>query len=216
LDNANKKLEQQTLAYQSLGSAITGSIQGLSSFAMAISSILTLKDTLSDENLSGFEKALRIVTTFGMVIPGVITGITAMGNAWKYATSKDVTIGLTAQIAKLFGVQVATVAATGATEGNTVATKINTKETWRNVASKMAQHWWILAIAAGVAVLATALTVASNMYNKDAIAAEKAAEAAKNASEEFGKAQEAYNKFKSTFEEYNSGVAALASLTEGT
>jgi hypothetical protein len=184
-EKAKKKIEQQGLAYKTLGSAITGTVQGLSSFALALTSLSSLFDTLKDENLSGFEKALRIVTTFGMVLPAVTSGVTAFGNAWKFATSKDITEGLTAQIAKLFGVEAATVKVTSATGANTVATEVDTKATWSNIKTKMIQHWWLLAIAAGVAVLATALTVASNMYNKDSIAAEKAAEAAKTASEEF-------------------------------
>lgn len=215
-DKAKDKITKQGLAYKTLGSAITGTVQGFSSFALAISSLTSLFDTLKDENLSGFEKALRIVTTFGMVLPAVTSGVTDFGNAWKFAKSKDITEGLTAQVAKLFGVKVETIAVTNATNANTTATEVNTKATWGNVKAKIAQQWWLLAIAAGVAVLATALTVASNMYNKDAIAAEKAAEAAKNASEEFQKAQETYNQFKNQLDDYTNGVKGLHDLTEGT
>lgn len=215
-EKAKDKITKQGLAYKTLGSAITGTVQGFSSFALAISSLSSLFDTLKDENLSGFEKALRIVTTFGMVLPAVTSGVTAFGNAWKFAKSKDITEGLTAQVAKLFGVKVETIAVTNATNANTTATEVNTKATWGNVKAKIAQQWWLLAIAAGVAVLATALTVASNMYNKDAIAAEKAAEAAKNASEEFQKAQETYNQFKAQLDDYTNGVKGLHDLTEGT
>jgi hypothetical protein len=184
-EKAGKKIEAQSLAYKTLGSAITGTVQGLSSFALALTSLSSLFDTLKDENLSGFEKALRIATTFGMVIPALTSGVTAFGNAWKYATSKDITEGLTAQIAKLFGVKLSVEANTVAINEETGAKELNTKATWKGVAANLAYLAPLGLIVLGIAAIATALTIASDMYNKDAIAAEKAAEAAKTASEEF-------------------------------
>ena len=215
-EKAKDKITQQGLAYKTLGSAITGTVQGFSSFALAISSLTSLFDTLKDENLSSFEKTLRIVTTFGMVLPAVTSGVTAFGNAWKFAKSKDITEGLTAQIAKLFGVKLSVEANTVAINEETGAKTLNTKATWKGVAANLAYLAPLGLIVAGIAAIAVALTVASDLYNADAIAAEKAAEAAKNASEEFQKAQEAYNQFKNQLDDYTNGVKGLHDLTEGT
>ena len=216
VDKAKKKIEQQGLAYKTLGSAITGTVQGLSSFAMAISSLISLQDTLSDESLSGFEKALRITTTFGMVVPSLTMGLTSMGKAWRFATSKDIAEGLTAQIAKLFGVKLSVEAGTVAINKDTGAKTLNTKATWKAVAANLAYLAPLGLIVLGIAAITAALTIASNMYNADAIAAEKAAEAAKNASEEFSKAQSAYDDFKSTMDDYTNGINGLKELTKGT
>jgi uncharacterized membrane protein len=167
------------LAYKTLGSAITGTVQGFSSFAMAISSIMSLKDTLSDENLSGAEKTLRIVTSIGMILPMLISGMTAFGNAWKFAISKDITEGLTAQIAKLFGVKLSVEANTVVINKETGAKELNTKATWKGVAANLAYLAPLGLIVLGIAAIAAALTIADKMYNADAIAAEKAAEASK-------------------------------------
>lgn len=216
LEELNARLGQQSLAYQTLGSAITGTVQGLSSLAMAASSIMSLQDTLSDESLSGFEKALRITTTFGMVVPSLTMGLTSMGKAWRFATSKDIAEGLTAQIAKLFNVELSVEAGTVAINKDTGAKTLNTKATWKAVAANLAYLAPLGLIVLGITAITAALTIASNMYNADAIAAEKAAEAAKNASEEFSKAQSAYDDFKSTMDDYTNGINGLKELTKGT
>jgi hypothetical protein len=81
------KLESNTLKYQSFGTAITGTLQGLSSFAMGLNSIKSAFDTLKDPDMGTFEKFTSLLMSLGMGIPMLISSFSALGGAIQFVTS---------------------------------------------------------------------------------------------------------------------------------
>lgn len=238
-EEAAKKIRETGLAYKSLGSAVVGTVQGLSSFAMAASSIMSLTDTLKNDELSGLEKSLQIMTSLGFIIPGLATGWTALGNAIAFTTARTEE-GFVAHMANLFGLSqeekqlhevivsktgqviatdaatVATMKETAAIDGNTVVTHLNTKAVWSNIGAKILAHKWILLVTGALAILATGLTIATKLYNEEKTATEEAAEASKNAAEIFENTQNSYNTFKDNLQGYSKEIEGLKGLTETT
>ena len=238
-DEAKNKINNLGLTYKSLGSFITGSLQGLSSFAMGLSSLSSLKDTLNNEDLSTYEKILQVMMSLGMAIPMLTTGLKALANGYRFVTSASAE-GLTASIARLAGIKLETVATqvvvtskTGevmargkvtdaavkeaiAKGGTTTATEIDTAATWANVAAKMAQYWYIGVIIAALAVLAGILVAVANAYNADANAAAAAAEKAEESKKAYEETKQAAEDLKNTISDYSDGVAELEKLKKGT
>lgn len=236
---AANKITSASLAYKSWGAAIGGSLQGLSSFAMGLTSIKSAFDTLKDPDLGTFEKFTSILMSLGMGIPSIISSFSAFGNVIKFVTSSTQE-GAVAQLALLTATEAevaqtgyAVVAKTGETiarnltkeaaeaeaaakGGTVVATNIDTAATLKNIAVKLMQHWYILAIVAALAVLAAALYAGVKAYNADAEAAKKAAEASEGLAEKAEEAAQNLEKISSAFENYDNLVDALNQCTKGT
>ena len=68
LENTRKKLSEAQAAVVNYGQSLTTILNGLSSFGMAISSISSLKDTLTDEDLSPLERFGQLATSLSMTL----------------------------------------------------------------------------------------------------------------------------------------------------
>lgn len=71
-------------------------------------------------------------------------------------------------------------------------------------------------VAAGIAVAAASITIASNVYNKDAKAAEEASKSAAKAAEIYQNTRAKYEELKSTVSGYQDQVKAISEMTKGT
>lgn len=81
LKNAKKGTEQQLSAdeksfYKTQN--IQGFIGGVSSLAMTLGSVNSILDTIYNKDISGPEKALQIVTQLGIMLPMIISGLSAL------------------------------------------------------------------------------------------------------------------------------------------
>lgn len=71
-------------------------------------------------------------------------------------------------------------------------------------------------VAAGIAVAAASITIASNVYNKDAKAAEEASKSAAKAAEMYQNTRAKYEELKSTVSGYQDQIKAISEMTKGT
>ena len=233
------KLASNTLKYQSFGTAITGTLQGLSSFAMGLNSIKSAFDTLKDPDIGTFEKFTSLLMSLGMGIPMLISSFSALGGALQFVVSTQEK-GLVVQLASLVNAKkevaqtgYTVVAKTGeviarkltkeaaeaeakAKGGNVVATNFDTAATLKNTAVKIASNPVLIAITVAVAALTAALYFAVKAYNADAEAAKKAAETAEKVAEAHEAAKQELEDLRSTFNTYDEAVKALEECTKGT
>ena len=233
------KIKMTSLAYQSLGSAFTGSLRAMASFAMGLNSLKSIQDTLNNTELTSFEKTTQVMMSLGMAIPALITGLKGVGNAFHFVFSAQKK-GLTGQIAYLLGAkqEIATdkllvigkngeVLARGKagdaavvealkTEGATTVTKLDTAATWANIAAKMAKYWWIGLIIAALAALALIIYNVVDAYNDEANAAKRATERAKELKEAYEETKEAADNLKSSIDKYKDAKNAMAGLHKDT
>ena len=228
-----------SLAYQSIGSAMTGALGAMSSFAMGLNSLNSIYNTLNNNDLSTFEKTTSIMMSLSMGLPALIGGFSKLGNVLKFVTSAQKQ-GLTAQLASLMGLQKETMAtatfavvkngevisrhataeAAGAeaagVAGATVVTEIDTAATWANIAAKMVQNWYILLIVAALAALAAAIYVAVSAYNEEAAAAEQARGAIEECNEAQQDLQKNVEQLDNAWKSYDTAVEKLKKCTKGT
>lgn len=109
LENAKNKtaeagavIQNTGLKYKSLGSAITGTFSAMTSMSMAMSSLSSLKDTISNEDLSAWDKFSQILMSLGMAVPALTMTMSSLGNIYKFVTSAT-TEGMMAQIGYALG-----------------------------------------------------------------------------------------------------------------
>lgn len=233
---AARKIKEKTLAYQSFGSAITGTLQGISSFGMALNSLKSLKDTISNDDLSTFEKTTQIMMSLGMTIPMLTTGIKSLGNAWAWLTAteekgfavqvaqkvlnrEDLTItsfvvkAKTGEVIARRETAEAAAAEAAGVAGATVVEEIHAKSVWETVAAllaKMAAMLPYVAIAAAVGVAIYAIVKA---YNAEAEALETANKALEESTNAYNNATNAANKFKDAVKDYQDGIKSLEDFT---
>jgi hypothetical protein len=228
-----------SLAYQSLGSAFTGSLRAMTSFAMGLNSLKSIQDTLNNTELTSFEKTTQVMMSLGMAIPALISGLKGVGNAFHFVFSAQKK-GLTGQIAYLLGAKqeintskVLVVSKTGEvlargaagdaavqealkTEGATMVTKLDTAATWANIAAKMAKYWYIGLIIAAIGILIGVVYSLIKAYNKEADAAKKAAEKAENLRKAYDATKQAAEDLQSTIDKYKNAKDSMSGLKEGT
>jgi hypothetical protein len=88
-DNANTAYQQSVVelknsiagfhgALDSFGTNVTKTMQGISSLAMAASSLKSAFDTLKNPDLSFGEKLLQVTMSLSMAIPALIAGLKAL------------------------------------------------------------------------------------------------------------------------------------------
>ena len=236
---AQMKIKNVGLAYQSLGSALGGTLQGITSVASGITSLKSAIDTLNNSDLGTFEKFSSIMMSLGAGLPMLIGGLKNFDNVLKFITSSQKQ-GLTAQLAYLMGIKtedmhtkylIITKTAEGVqrrivTEaaeaeaaqkaGATVITEIDTAATWKNIAAKMVQYWYIGVIVLALGALAAAIYFAVDAYNEEANAAKRAAEAVDELSESQQELEEKSSKLKSTWDSYDIAVEKLNQCVKGT
>ena len=232
------KLLGTGLAYQSLGSAITGTLRGMSSFAMGLQSLSSIKDTLENTDLSSWEKTLQIMMSLGMAIPMVTTGLKSLGDGYLFVTSAS-TKGLAGQLAYMLGLDMeklkseevtvvkgkeilargksgdAAVVEAAKKKGATVVTELDTAATWGNIAAKLIQHWYILAIILAIGALIAIIYKSVEAYNADAEAAKEATAQAQSLTERYNELTEASNEFRESCKGYEDAVKSFKDLEKG-
>ena len=77
-EQASESIKKLGMEGASLQQKFTAGVQALSSFAMALTSIKGIIDTLSDPDLTWFEKFTSVLTTVGFLIPSIISGIESL------------------------------------------------------------------------------------------------------------------------------------------
>ena len=194
---ANEQLKQRI----TLITELVGAVGELSSAMQMVSNIVNIA---MDDSLSVEEKLKQIIPLLIAAVPIVISGFK----------------GLQASLAGLFPSGIA--AAGGLAAAGTASAAAGTAATgaagaftalW---AAMGPIGWIILGITAAVAGLTVIIKLATDAYNADAIAAEKAAKAYERASEAASQAEAAYVNLKDTLSKYDEQVKGLEELTEGT
>ena len=225
-------------AYQSLGSAMTGALRGISSFAMGLQSLSSIKNTLENPDMTSWEKTLSIMTSLGMAIPMVTTGLSTLGNMYQFVTSAT-TKGLTGQLAYMLGLDMeilktqevvfskegevlargkagsAAVLEAAKIQEATVVTELNTAATWKNIAAKLIQYWYIGLIILAIGALIAIIYKSVEAYNADAEAAKEATAQAQSLTERYNELTEASNKFRESCKGYEDAVKSFKDLEKG-
>ena len=236
---ATAKIKYTALAYQSIGSALTGTLSAVSSFAMALNSLKSIYDTLNNTELSTFEKTTQIMMSLSMGLPALISGLKGAGNAIHFVFSAQKK-GLTGQIAYLLGLKdeemqlkhfvisknrqkktyydtaEAAIAAAATEEGATAVTKLDTAATWANIAAKMVKYWYIGVIIVAIGILIGVVYNLVKAYNAEAEAAQKAAEKAEKLKETYEETKQAADDLKSTIDKYKNARDSMSGLKKGT
>ena len=212
-------------ALDNFGTNVTKTMQGISSLATGIQSIIGAFETLKNPDLSFGEKLLQVTMSLSMAIPSLIAGMKALNAEQLKKNAADL---------KAIGVGAINLVQTGMRTagawGEAIANQSVTASLWQQVAAWIAVHIAALpvsavillivaAMAAFVAVVAGVVLAAnaiSDAYNADAIAAENAKKAADNLAEAYGNVKSEYEDMISTMENYQSARNALDDLTEGT
>ena len=194
---ANEQLKQRI----TLITELVGAVGELASAMQMVSNIVNIA---MDDSLSVEEKIKQIIPLVIAAVPIVISGFK----------------GLQASLAGLFPSGVA--AAGGLAAAGTASAAAGTAAT--GAAGAFTALWtamgpigWIiLGVAAAIAGLTVIINLATNAYNADAIAAEKAAKAYEEATQAVTEANTAYENLKNTIESYDSAVDKLKTLAQGT
>ena len=235
-DNANTAYQQSVVelknsiagfhgALDSFGTNVTKTMQGISSLAMAASSLKSAFDTLKNPDLSFGEKLLQVTMSLSMAIPALIAGLKALNAEQLKKNAADL---------KAIGVGAINLVQTGMRTagawGEAIANQGVTASLWQQVAAWIAVHIAALpvsvvillivaALAAFVAIVAGVVLAANaiaDAYNADAIAAEKAETAAKNLASAYSDVKQEYDEMLSVMNRYESAREGLDSLAEGT
>ena len=212
-------------ALDNFGTNVTKTMQGISSLATGIQSIIGAFETLKNPDLSFGEKLLRITMSLSMAIPSLIAGMKALNKEQLEKNKADlIAIGTGIKDIAIKGGQVI------ATWAQNAADKAHTGTIWGKVAAWIAEQaaaWPVLVVTLAIvaaiglliglaAGLIAAVNAISDAYNADAIAAENAKKAADNLAEAYGNVKSEYEDMISTMENYQSARNALDDLTEGT
>ena len=208
-DNLQKKFDETKLKMMSTGDVVVSLAQGLSSFAMVLTSIKGLGNIWSDEDLSTGEKILSTLTTLGTVIPMLVMSYQGLSASQITVNKNSLTaIILNSGLVKsLFGVKAAEdAAAEGAVtfEGALAPLLVETLAITAAFAA-------IVAIGAGVVAIFKAV--------KDDAPADPIKEAAEEAealAAQYENVKTALDELKQSLEDYNSARDALDEMVEGT
>jgi hypothetical protein len=78
MDNFDKKVRAASvsinnagLKYKTLGETMTATFSAMTSISMAMTSLSTLKDTLSNDDLTTWEKFSQVMMSLGMGLPAI-------------------------------------------------------------------------------------------------------------------------------------------------
>ena len=227
-----KKLEQGKLAVQSYGQAFVKGAQGLSSLLFGLNSLKSIFDTLNNNDLSGFEKITTVMTQLTMAIPAIISGFSDLGSAVKLVNEAHKT-GNASIFAYLLGLKaenlenqkgekitlrkaLANKLETASTNQNTIAKTINLAITKLLNLETMAFYAALMLIVTIIAGVAIGLNKLTQLYNTDAIAAEKAAKTAEELGKMYDEAADKYQNMIDTMSQYEEAQKSLGALAKGT
>ena len=202
-----KKAKISAAGIQDWAQKVVTGAQAMTTLAMTLTSLKGMFQTLTDENMSFGDKLLSVMTTLGMVIP-MIGSLANAINVQTVAQALNVKVTEEATVAEL--------AAAVADKVRTIGIMGVVKALGAQAAATLAAYWPVLLLVAALAALVKAFEYATNAFNKEAIAAQKAKEAATNLAEAYNEAKDACEQFKRTASDYTSAKNALTELTKGT
>lgn len=232
-------IENYKNATGDLGQKLISMVNGFSSLAMGLTSIKSIFDTLSDEDMSFFDKLLSVSMSLGMGISMTVSGLSTMSKAYKELaeakTLDNIKTSLNTAITEINNVVKAQAAAragaqTEATSRQALAeSKLTKNIILQNAAylvrktqmSNMAAlglslAGTILVVVAAAAALVLISKAVYNSIHKEEIAAEAAAKAASDLGNAYDECREKYQQMIDEFNEYKDAIDALDNLTKGT
>ena len=197
---------------KTFGEAVVGTMRGISSILMGLNSLSSIKDILSDDSLSGWQKFSKVLLSVSMGLPMLISGFKALNlEALKNgAATVAASIGQLAYVGAGKAVTAVLGAQTAATLG-------------LNAAITASPIGWFFGVLAGAAAILTGVTIGIvALYNalNAPTEAEKKLEETKKAAEDlaegYNKAKESYNALMQDVNKYESVRDQLNSCTAGT
>lgn len=232
-------IENYKNAIGDLGQKLISMVNGFSSLAMGLASIKSIFDTLSDEDMSFFDKLLSVSMSLGMGISMTVSGLSTMAKAYRELaeakTLDNIKTSLSTAITEINNVVKAQAAArtgaqTAATDRQALAeSKLTKNIILQNAAylvrkkhmSEMAAlglslAGTILVVVAAAAALVLISKAVYNSIHKEEIAAEAAAKAASDLGNAYDECREKYQQMVDEFNEYKDAIGALDNLTKGT
>lgn len=232
-------IENYKNATGDLGQKLISMVNGFSSLAMGLASIKSIFDTLSDEDMSFFDKFLSVSISLSMGISMTISGLSTMTKAYKELaeakTLDNIKTSLNTAITEINNVVKAQAAArtgaqTAATDRQALAESKLTKNIILQNAAWLVRNKQMSATAAlGLSLAGTILVVVAaaaalvliskavyNSIHKEEIAAEAAAKAASDLGNAYDECREKYQQMIDEFNEYKDAIDALDNLTKGT
>lgn len=232
-------IENYKNATGDLGQKLISMVNGFSSLAMGLTSIKSIFDTLSDEDMSFFDKLLSVSMSLGMGISMTVSGLSAMAKAYKELaeakTLDNIKTSLNTAITEINNMVKAQAAArtgaqTEATGRQALAESKLTKNIILQNAAWLVRNKGMSASAAlGLSLAGTILVVVAaaaalvliskavyNSIHKEEIAAEAAVKAASDLGNAYDECREKYQQMIDEFNEYKDAIDALDNLTKGT
>ena len=216
METLKQSIDNVKNATKTFGEGMVGIFQGISSIALAITSLSSIKNIIDDESLTTGEKYLQVITSLGTAIPSLSMGVGQLAKGIEILTAIQwASVGASIKDVATKGVQVVTNSALGKSlEAVTIGQwNLNAAMTANPVGAL------IVAIGALIAILGV-LTYAIVKYADKQQAAFKAMESAR---EEAEKTAEAYNSMKDsyaslidTIENYEGAKNAISDLSKGT
>lgn len=232
-------IENYKNATGDLGQKLISMVNGFSSLAMGLASIKSIFDTLSDEDMSFFDKLLSVSMSLGMGISMTVSGLSTMAKAYKELaeakTLDNIKTSLNTAITEINNVVKAQAAArTGAQTEATgrqvlaeskltkniilqnAAWLVRNKQMSATAALGLSLAGTILVVVAAAAALVLISKAVYNSIHKEEIAAEAAAKAASDLGNAYDECREKYQQMIDEFNEYKDAIDALDNLTKGT
>lgn len=232
-------IEDYKNATGDLGQQLISMVNGFSSLAMGLTSIKSIFDTLSDEDMSFFDKLLSVSMSLGMGISMTASGLSAMAKAHKELAEAKTLENMKTQLNTIITeinnmVKAQNTAKTGAQTGATVqqvlaedkltkniiiqnaAWLVRNKRMSASAALALSLVGTILAVIAAAAALVLISKAVYNSIHKEEIAAKAAAQAASDLGKAYDECREKYQQMINEFNEYKDAIDALDNLTKGT
>ena len=127
-EDYGKALKNSGQGIDDLGKNMTRGLQGVSSFAMGLSSLQGAFDAINNPDLSGFEKFTTVAMSLGMGLPSIIDGVSGMAKGFDAVGSS-----IYGTLASLFAHTAAQEADAAAQDKNTMAkSKGSLIDRWKN------------------------------------------------------------------------------------
>lgn len=232
-------IEDYKNATGNLGQQLISMVNGFSSLAMGLTSIKSIFDTLSDEDMSFFDKLLSVSMSLGMGISMATSGLSAMAKAHKELaeakTLENMKTSLNTAITEINNVvkaqsAVTTGVQTGATGKQVLvedkltkniilqnaAWLVRNKRMSASAALALSLAGTILVVVAAAAALVLISKAVYNSTHKEEIAAKAAAQATSDLGKAYDECREKYQQMINEFNEYKDAIDALDNLTKGT
>ena len=232
-------IENYKNATGDLGRKLISMVNGFSSLIMGLTSIKSIFNTLSDEDMSFFDKLLSVSMSLGIGLSMTASGLYAMAKAHKELveakTLENIKTSLNTAITEINNVvkaqsTVTTGVQTGATGKQALvedkltkniilqnaAWLVRNKRMSASAALALSLAGTILVVVAAAAALVLISKAVYNSTHKEEIAAKAVAQAASDLGKAYDECREKYQQMINEFNEYKDAIDALDNLTKGT